>query len=111
MSLTFIFRQGLPGKCLGKRPIILSAVGRASPSDGGVDLGPFLKTFPWKSLTKNKGKAHIYQDVLVMGSIYVIKSRILMEIVDLGKKVRFAIKDSEELRCGCNSSFSSKCNA
>ena len=75
MSLTFIFRQGLPGKCLGKRPIINEPDTRASPCVGGVDLGPFLKTFPWKSLTKNKGKAHIYQDGLVMGSIYVIKSR------------------------------------
>ncbi len=30
--------------------------------------------FAWKSLTKTKGKAYIYQDVLVMGSVYVIKS-------------------------------------
>ncbi len=51
------------------------AIGRASPSDGGLDLGPFFKTFLWKSLTKNKGTACIYQDVLVMGSIYVIISR------------------------------------
>ena len=75
MSLTFIFRQGLPGKCLGKRPIINPPIPRASAWDGGLDLGPFIKTFPWKSLTKNKGKAHIYQDVLVMGSIYVINYR------------------------------------
>ena len=34
-----------------------------------------IRPCSWKSLTKNKGKAHIYQDVLVMGSIYVIKSR------------------------------------
>ena len=40
----------------------------------GIDYRPVKKTFAWKSLTKNKGKAHIYQDVLVMGSIYVIKS-------------------------------------
>ncbi len=37
----------------------------ASVWDGGLDLGPFIKTFPWKALTKNKGKAHIYEDVLV----------------------------------------------
>ena len=55
--------------------------------------GPVPKTFAWKSLTKNKGKAHIYQDVLVMGSIYVIKSRIFIEIVDFGKKARFANQD------------------
>ena len=65
-SRTFIFRQGLPGKCLGKRPIIKHPIPRASAWDGG-DLGSFLKTFPWKSLTKHKGKAHICQDVLVMG--------------------------------------------
>ena len=41
----------------------------------GMDLGPVVKTFPWKSLTKIKGEAHIYQDILVMGSIYVMKSR------------------------------------
>ena len=28
-----------------------------------------------------------------MGSIYVIKSRILIEILDLGQKVRFAMED------------------
>ncbi len=71
MSLTFIFRQGLPGKCLGKRPIINPLIPRASAWDGGLNFGAFLKTFAWKSPTKNKGKAHIYQDVLV-GSIYVI---------------------------------------
>ena len=70
MSLTFIFRQGLPGKCLGKRPIINPPISSASAWDGGLDLGAFVKTFPWKSLTKNKGKADIYPDVLVMGSIY-----------------------------------------
>ena len=75
MSLTFIFSQGLPGKCLGKRPIILPAITRASPCDESLDFGPFLKTFPWKSLTKNKGEAHIYPDVLVMGPIYKGKSR------------------------------------
>ena len=70
MSLTFIFRQGLPGKCLKKRPQIHSPVTRACPCDGGDDYRPFSKTFPWKSLTKNEGTACIYQDVLVMGSIY-----------------------------------------
>ena len=93
MSLTFIFRQGLPGKCLGKRPIINPPIPRTSAWDGGLDLGPFFKTFPWKSLTKNKGTACIYQDVLVMGSIYVIKYRFLGKIVDLGPKARVAIKD------------------
>ena len=29
-------------------------------------------TSAFKSLTQNEGKAHIYPDVLVMGSIYVI---------------------------------------
>ena len=75
MSLTFIFRQGLPGKRLFNRPVINHPITRASACDGRVGLGPVIKTFAWKSLTKNKGKAHIYQDVLVMGSIYVIKSR------------------------------------
>ena len=73
-SRTFSFRQGLPGKCLGKRPIFNPLIRRASAWDEGLDLGPFLKTFPWKSLTKNKGKAHIYPDVLIMGSIYKGKS-------------------------------------
>ncbi len=72
MSLTFIFHQGLPGKRLGKRRIANPPIPRASAWDGG-GLGAFFKTFPSKSLTENKGKAHIYQDVLVMGSIYVIK--------------------------------------
>ncbi len=62
----------------------------------GLDLGFFLKTFPWMFLTKNKGKAHIYQDVLVMGSIYVTKYIILIGIVDLGPQHRFAIKDPVE---------------
>ena len=35
----------------------------------------FIKTFPWKSLTKNKVKGHIYLDKFVMGSIYVMKYR------------------------------------
>ncbi len=72
MGLTFIFRQGLPGKCLGKRPIIKHPIPCASAWDGGLDSGTFIETFPWKSLPKNKSKAHIYQDVLVMGFIYVI---------------------------------------
>ena len=71
MSLTFIFRQGLPGKRLFNRPVINHPITRASACDGRVGLGPVIKTFALKSLTKNKGKAHIYQDVLVMGSIYV----------------------------------------
>ena len=35
----------------------------------------FIKTFSWKSLTKNKVKGHIYQDIPLTGSIYVIKYR------------------------------------
>ena len=56
---------------------------RASAWMGGLILGPFLKTFPWKSLTKNKGKAHIYQDVLVLGSIYVIKYRFYYDYLEI----------------------------
>ena len=82
MSLTFIFREGLPGKCLKKRPLIQPLIPRACAWDEGIDYRPFSKTFPWKSLTKNKGTARIYQDVLLMGSIYVIKSMILVEHVD-----------------------------
>ena len=70
-------------------------VGKGGGGGGGGDFGPLFKTFPWKSLTKNKGKAHIYQDVLVMGSMYVIKYRILIEILDFGRKVRFTVKDPE----------------
>ncbi len=73
MSLTYIFRQGLPGKCLFNKPVIKAPIPHASAWDGGLDVGPFFKTCPWKSLTKNKGKAHIYQDISVMGSIYVRK--------------------------------------
>ncbi len=54
----------------------------------GLVLRPFVMTSAWKSLTKNKGEAHIYRDVLVMGSIYVIKSMILLEIVDFGQTFR-----------------------
>ena len=42
---------------------------------------------------KNKGKAHTSQDVLVIGSVYVITYWICLEVVDLGKKARFAVKD------------------
>ena len=37
----------------------------------------------------------MYLEILVTGSIYVIKYRFLEEIVDLGQKARFTIKDPE----------------
>ncbi len=49
----------------------------------GIDYRPVKKAFAWKSLTKNKGKAHIYQDVLVMGSIYVIKYRFYEDLGEI----------------------------
>ena len=95
MSLTFIFSQGLPGKRYFNRPVTKPTTPSASAWGLGMVEGPVIKTFAWKSLTENKGKAHIYQDVLVMGSIYVIKSIILIGILDFVRKVRFTIEDPE----------------
>ncbi len=83
MSLTFIFRQGLSGKHLFYGPVINPPTPRASVWGWGVGLGPVIKTFAWKSLTKNKGKAHIYEDVFVMGSIYVMKSRFYQDYSEI----------------------------
>ncbi len=52
MSLSFIFRQGLPGKCLGKMPII-------NPPWNPSLLAP---STPTGLLTNNKGGAHIYRN-------------------------------------------------
>ena len=64
-------------------------------------------TFAWKSLPKKKGKAHIYQDVLVMGSIYVIKyvdwkimiSAIKVRVVTKGHKIFEALTNT--IKYGC----------
>ena len=49
---------------------------RAPRANSGWIVGAFIKTFPGKSLTKIKGKDHIYLDKFAMGSVYVIKSKI-----------------------------------
>ena len=88
MVLTFIFRQGLPGKCIHKRT-------KNQPNDGLPSLElifrPFANTFSWKFLTKNKGKDHIYLDKFGMGSIYVIKYRFYEEYRDYGNFGQYPI--------------------
>ena len=46
-------------------------------------LDTFIKTFSWKSMTKNEVKGHINLDRLVTGSTYVIKSSIFKEIPEI----------------------------
>jgi len=47
--------KGLPGKCIGKWPIIKHNIPRASVwAEGFRGFGYFLKTFHWKSLAEIK---------------------------------------------------------
>ena len=48
----------------------------------------FIHTFLGKSLTKIKGKDHIYLDKSVMGSIYVITYKISVEIPKVKNKIQ-----------------------
>ena len=62
MVLTFHFRQGLPRifLCIGLENY--PRVGALRTPTSGWIMGAFIKTFPGKSLTKMKGKDHIYLD-------------------------------------------------
>ena len=61
MVLTFNFRQGLPRKCLYKAPRIHPELARGA-RQLFVESPGLYRTFPEKSLTKMKGKDHIYLD-------------------------------------------------
>ncbi len=52
---------------------------RSGHWDGGFEYRLVKRMPAWKSLTKNQGKAHIYQDVLVLGPIYATTSLVLVE--------------------------------
>ena len=45
-SCTFIFRQGIPGKCLGKRPIINPPIHAQARGMGGWIWNLLLRHFP-----------------------------------------------------------------
>ena len=83
MTFNFIFRRGLPGTCLYQS----KANGEMVLRTISLLFDTFIKTFSWKSLTKNKVKGHIYQDKLVMGSIYVIRYRFSRK----SRKIRISI--------------------
>ena len=58
--LTFHFCHGILGGFLMSAWKTIPAVGTPRAPNSGWILGAFIKTFPGKSLTKMKGKDHIY---------------------------------------------------
>ena len=89
-----IFDFGLPGICLYRSDKNDRDVVPACWHNIPVTFRTSIKTYSWKSEIENANPSDVHPNVSVMGSIYVIKYRILVENPKIRKSDGLTVRRS-----------------